>query len=70
MNLSHNQISKIENLDYLINLNELNLKNNAIITVENLYKLAGKLEKLYLSNNKIDIKNFEINDLVKLINLK
>ena len=70
MNLSHNQISKIENLDYLINLNELNLKNNAIITVENLYKLAGKLEKLYLSNNKIDIKNFENNDLVKLINLK
>lgn len=53
----------------LSNLNEVNLKNNLILAVENLAKL-GKLEKLYLGNNRLDIKNFEASDLVRVTSLK
>jgi Leucine-rich repeat (LRR) protein len=69
VNLANNQISKIENLDYLQNLTELNLKLNSISLIENVRHLS-KLEKLYLANNKIEIRSFELCELTRLSLLK
>jgi len=40
LNLSHNEISRIESIELLSGLNEVNLKNNLISAVENVAKLA------------------------------
>jgi protein phosphatase 1 regulatory subunit 7 len=69
VNLANNQISKIENLDYLQNLTELNLKLNTIGAIENMRHLI-KLEKLYLANNRIEIKSFDQCDLTRLTMMK
>lgn len=45
-------IQKIENLDWLINLEELNLSHNSITKMENLSKLT-ELKELNLSDNYI-----------------
>jgi Leucine-rich repeat (LRR) protein len=50
-------------------LNELNLKSNLIILIEGVHKLT-KLEKLFLANNRLEIKGFENCELIKLIALK
>ena len=50
LNLSNNQISKIENLDKNINLNALSLSNNKITKIENIHHL-DKLEDFYLFNS-------------------
>lgn len=52
LSLSNNVIEKIENLDSLVHLKELNLSFNRIETIENLDKLIN-LEKLLLRSNKI-----------------
>ena len=52
LDLSHNQISKIENLDTLINLTTFDLENNQISKIENLDTLA-KLTTLDLETNSI-----------------
>lgn len=52
LDLSNNEIEKIENLSKLINLKELHLKNNKIEKIENLDNLL-KLEKLSLNGNLI-----------------
>lgn len=45
----------MEGLDHLLNLNELNLKSNLLLAAEGLQRLV-KLEKLFLANNRIEIK--------------
>jgi Leucine-rich repeat (LRR) protein len=42
LNLSHNQIVKMENMESLLSLNELNLKSNLIVLIEGMQKL-GKI---------------------------
>lgn len=55
----------MENMESLLGLNELNLKSNLIVTIEGLAKLY-KLEKIFLANNRIEIKSLEQCDLAKL----
>lgn len=50
LNLSFNNISKIENLDLLTNLETCELTNNNISKLEN---LPDSLKKLYIHNNRI-----------------
>lgn len=54
LNLSKNDIKKIEKLDKLIRLQELNLSFNCIAKIENLEALTS-LQVLNLNGNKIDI---------------
>ena len=64
LDLSHNQISKIEGLDSLVNLSTLILGSNQISKIEGLYTLVN-LSELYLSTNKIS----KIEGLYTLVNL-
>ncbi|MGB1206731.1 MAG: leucine-rich repeat domain-containing protein [Chitinophagales bacterium] len=80
LDLSGNQISRIENLDCLLYLKNLSLNNNLITRIENLEKLK-RLEKLDLFENQIQkieslnilqqLKNLELgrNKIVKIENL-
>jgi len=54
LDLSHNEINKIQNLDNCVNIKYLNLSHNNIQFVEGLYTLP-QLEILNLSHNKIQI---------------
>ena len=65
LNLSCNNIVKIENLDNLINLEELHLCHNNINKIENLDKLTN-LKIVYLGNNKFE----KLEGLKKLTNLE
>jgi internalin A len=65
LNLSYNQITKIERLDTLTNLHELNLFDNKITKIEGLDTLTN-LQILYLSYNQIT----EIEGLDTLTNLQ
>lgn len=56
LDLSHNLISKIQNTSSLIKLHTINLNDNSITIVENLYMLPT-LAILYLKSNPIDLKN-------------
>ncbi|MGB1205825.1 MAG: COR domain-containing protein, partial [Chitinophagales bacterium] len=52
LNISHNQISQIQNLDNLPSLQELNISHNQISQIQNLDNLLS-LEILDISSNKI-----------------
>lgn len=54
LDISFNRISRIENLEGLINLKKLYLVNNKIQKIENLQNLAN-LEMLELGSNKIRV---------------
>jgi Leucine-rich repeat (LRR) protein len=47
----------MEGMDHLLNLNELNLKSNLVLQMEGVARLV-KLEKLFLANNRIEVKQF------------
>ena len=64
IDLSNNNISRIEGLENLIGLKELNLDNNQIIEIEGLENLI-ELESLNLSNNQIT-KICGLENLIKL----
>ncbi len=53
LDLSNNQIQKIENLECLVLLQRLDLRNNQIKKVEGLEKCVH-LQRLFLSNNLIE----------------
>ena len=65
LNLSQNQISKIEGLQKLVNLQTLDLWGNQISKIEGLQKLVN-LQTLSLSDNQIS----KIEGLQKLVNLQ
>ena len=64
LNLSNNQISKIEGLDSLLNLSELDLSDNRILKIEGLDSLWN-LSKLNLDRNLIS----KLEGLDTLVNL-
>ncbi len=53
LSVQANRLTKIENLDKLVNLTELYLSDNGLTKIENLDKLT-KLKTLDLSNNQIE----------------
>ncbi len=63
--LSQNTISKIENLDHLVQLKNLDLHKNQIMKMENLHQLEG-LRDLNLSQNQLS----KIGDIESLKNLE
>ena len=65
LNLSHNQITKIEGLQQLVDLQQLDLSDNEINKIEGLDHLVN-LQELHLTENVIT----EIAGLEKLANLK
>lgn len=65
LSLLENNISKIENLENLINLKSLNLSSNQITRIENIENLL-QLQTLNLSSNQIS----KIETIESLINLK
>ncbi|MCG8760977.1 hypothetical protein G1L15_13870, partial [Tenacibaculum finnmarkense] len=64
LDISFNQITKIENLDKLTNLSKLKIIGNQITKIENIDKLT-KLYELNISQNKI----IEIENIDKLTNI-
>ena len=70
LNLSDNQISKIENLKELESLQRLDLSNNQISKIENLKELES-LQLLYLENNQISkIENLKELESLQLLYLE
>lgn len=67
--LGKNKITKIENLDQLVNLECLSLQSNRIVKIENLDKLIN-LTELYLSENGIEkIENLDHNKQLDTLDL-
>jgi internalin A len=64
LDLSNNQITKIEGLDKLVNISKLSINRNKITKIEGLDKLVN-IKHLYLSDNKIT----KIEGLDKLVNI-
>lgn len=54
LNLSHNRISRIENLESLPRLSELDLSHNIIAELGPLHTKLGNMRCLLLAGNKIE----------------
>jgi hypothetical protein len=65
LDLSNNQISKLDGIEKFPQLNVLKLNNNKLVEIEEIERLKN-LEKLFLRNNQLG----DINSLKALINLK
>ena len=65
LDLSRNQISKMENLNSLKYLTSLNLSHNKISKVEDIFQLH-QLSNLFLNNNHIEYISGEIRQLLNL----
>ena len=67
--LSHNRLKQLNSTIFndLLNLTEIELSNNQIIKIDNLFDNNLKLKYLYLKRNKIKSVNFRL--LSKLVNL-
>ena len=56
--LNGNQIAKVEGINHLVNLVELNLAKNCITNIGDSFKNLKALKNLNLAANKID--NFQV----------